>query len=282
MHGDGERHTRRRDIGAALRRLRREAGRTEHDAAASLDCLPARVSRMEQGLAAVRVGDVNALLDLYQVTGGRRDRLLAQVRDARDRCWWRPYGDLIDESFETQLILEDEASGLRTYQPNLVPGLLQTQGYARELIETRADLPLSDVRRQASLRAMRQQVLARENPPSLSVVLDEAVLRRPVGGATVMREQYAVLAEAASAPGMTIQVLPFQAGPHHAMGLGFHIFDFGAGEPAVVELELLDRVRFVAESVEVAHYEHAFGRASSQALSVQDSRVLLAELASAA
>ena len=237
---------------------------------------------MEQGLAAIRVGDVTALLDLYGVTGEQRDRLLAEVRSARDRCWWRPYDDLIDESFETLLILEDEASGLRTYQPNLVPGLLQTERYAMELIETRADLPLVDVRRQASLRTMRQQVLTRQNPPNMSVIIDEAVLRRPVGGRVVMREQYALLTEAASAPGTTIQVLPFRAGPQHGPGLGFHIFDFGAGEPPVVELELLDRVRFVAESREVAHYEQAFGRASSQALSAQDSRLLLAELASAA
>ena len=237
---------------------------------------------MERGLAAIRVADVNALLDLYGVTGKQRDRLLAQVRGARDRCWWLPYGDLIDESFETQLILEDEASGLRTYQQNLVPGLLQTERYAMELIETQADLPLRDVRKQARLRAMRQQVLARPNPPSVAVILDEAVLRRPVGGPAVMREQYALLTDAARAPGMTIRVLPFQAGPHHVLGLGFHIFDFGAGEPAVVELELLDRVRFVAESREVAHYEHAFGRVSSRTLSVQESRSLLAELASAA
>ena len=279
---DGDGQPRRRDIGVALGRLRRQAGRTEKDAAAVLDWTSARVAGMELGLAAIRVGDVNALLDLYGATDGERDRLLDEARGARDRCWWRPYGDLINESFETQLILEDEASGLRTYQPNLVPGLLQTERYAMELIETQADLPLNEVRTQASLRAMRQQILTRQNAPSLSVVLDEAVLRRPVGDGAVMREQYALLAEVASAPGMTIQVLPFRAGPYHVLGLGFHIFDFGADEPTIVELELLDRVRFVAESREVAHYEHAFGRVSSLALSVEDSRLLLSEFASAA
>jgi hypothetical protein len=237
---------------------------------------------MEQGLAAIRVGEVNVLLDFYKVTGERRDGLLAKVRGARNRCWWLPYSDLINESFETQLILEDEASALRTYQPNLVPGLLQTERYAMELIETQADLPLKDVRNQASLRAMRQQVLTRENPPSLSVILDEAVLRRPVGSQDVMREQYALLAETARTPGMTLQILPFQAGPHHVLGLGFHIFDFGPEEQAIVEVELLDRVCFVTELNEVAHYQHAYARVSSRALNVQDSRSLLTEVASAA
>ena len=279
---DGDKYPRRRGIGVELGRLRRDAGRTEGDAAAFLDCPSGRISRIEQGLAAIRVGETKALLDFYRVAGDRRDGLIAKVRRARDRCWWLPYGDQIDDSFETQLILEADASALRTYQPNLVPGLLQTERYATELIETQADLPLTEVRKQASLRVLRQLVLTRGNPPTLSVVLDEAVLRRPVGSRDVMREQYAVLAESAGTPGVTVQVLPFRAGPHHVLGLGFHIFDFGPEESATVEVELLDRVCFVTESQEVAHYKDAFGRASSQALSVRDSRLLLTEFASGA
>src|SRR5450756_1119954 len=210
---DGDKYPRRRGIGVELGRLRRDAGRTEGDAAAFLDCPSGRISRIEQGLAAIRVGETKALLDFYRVAGDRRDGLIAKVRRARDRCWWLPYGDQIDDSFETQLILEADASALRTYQPNLVPGLLQTERYATELIETQADLPLTEVRKQASLRVLRQQVLTRGNPPTLSVVLDEAVLRRPVGSRDVMREQYAVLAESAGTPGVTVQVLPFRAGP---------------------------------------------------------------------
>jgi hypothetical protein len=232
-------------------------------------------------MAAARVGEVEALLDLYAVTGNQREEILTQARGARDRCWWHPYGDMINESFETQLILEDEAKEVRTYQPNLVPGLLQTKQYATELIETQSDLRLEQVHQQASLRAKRQQVLTRPSAPHLSVIIDEAVLWRPVGGRAVMREQYAFLAEAASAPRMTIKVLPFQAGPHQALGLGFHIFSFGATEQPVVELEFLDRVRFVAESREVAHYEQAFDNASSQALDIQGSRLLLAKFAAA-
>jgi hypothetical protein len=259
--------------------LRAEAGLTERDVAAELDCKLSRFSRVEAGMATVRVAEVRTMLDLYRVTGRRRDQVIEQARQARARCWWYPHADLIDEEFDTQLILEDEAAVLRTYQPNLVPGLLQTERYAWELIGMQSDVPLETVQRKARLRALRQQVLSREEAPRLAVVLDEAVLRRPVGDRTVMHEQYARLAEIANAAKATIQVLPFQAGPGHAMGSGFHIFEFTGDDPRVVELELLDRVQFVAESQEVAHYTNAFEQASNRALDAGRSRALLEELA---
>src|SRR5258708_3518259 len=117
---------RRRDTGATLRRLRGESGRTEHEVAEQLDCPLSRFQRIEEGLASVRIAEVRLLLDLYEVYASERAGLLAEVQQARARSWWYPYSDVIDESFETQLILEDEATALRTYQPNLVPGLLQT------------------------------------------------------------------------------------------------------------------------------------------------------------
>jgi hypothetical protein len=212
----------------------------------------------------------------------RPEEIPDEAQRTPNRCWWYPYSDLIDETFETQLILEDDAAMLRTYQPNLVPGLLQTERYAWELIETRSDLPLETVRRLANLRTLRQQVLNRNDAPRLDVILDEAVLRRPVGGPAVMREQYGQLAEIAARPGVTIQVLPFEAGPHHALGAGFHIFEFTEGEPAVVQLELLDRVAFVVESGEVGRYTEVFGQVRQQALDPRQSRALLSELAATA
>ena len=277
--GERSGSARRRELAAALRRLRVESGRTEQEAAAYLDCPPSRFSRIEAGMATVRVGEVRTLLDLYGVTGDQRDELMVEAQRVRARCWWYPYADLIDASFETQLILEDEAAALRTYQPNLVPGLLQTERYAWELIGARSDLALETVQRKASLRTMRQQVLSRQDAPRLAVILDEAVLRRPVGDRAVMREQYGRLAQAASAPGVTIQVLPFQAGPHQVMGPGFHIFEFTGDDPRVVELELLDRIHFVEESREVAHYATAFDLASSRALDPQRSLAFFEELA---
>jgi hypothetical protein len=233
-------------------------------------------------MAAIRVAEVRAMLDLYNITGEQRDEILREARRARDRCWWYPYADLIDEAFETQLILEDDAAVLRTYQPNLVPGLLQTERYAWELIGTQRDLPLETVRRQASLRVLRQQVLRRDDAPRLDVILDEAVLRRPVGSPEVMREQYGHLAEIAASAQVIIQVLPFKAGPHHALGAGFHIFEFTGDEPGVVELELLDQVHFVAESGEVARYAEVFEQVRQDTLDARQSRALLSELATTA
>ncbi|MGD0244406.1 MAG: helix-turn-helix transcriptional regulator [Streptosporangiaceae bacterium] len=269
---------RRRKVAASLRHLRGEAGRTEDEAAAHLDCSLPRLRRIEAGMAAVRVAEVRSMLDLYNTSGERREEILGAARQARERCWWYPYADLIDEGFETQLILEDDAAVLRTYQPNLVPGLLQTERYAWELIETQDDLPLETVRRLARLRTLRQQVLSRDGAPGLDVILDEAVLRRPVGGPAVMREQYEHLAEVAARPGVTLQVLPFEAGPHHALGAGFHIFEFAGDEPGVVELELLDRVAFVVEPGEVGHYAEAFEQVRRQALDAARSRALLSYL----
>ena len=278
-HGDGSAVARRRKVAASLRRLRDAAGRTEDEVARHLDCSRPRLRRIEAGLAAVRLTEVRSLLELYDATGDQREEILGEARRARDRCWWYPYADLIDDLFETQLILEDDATVLRTYQPNLVPGLLQTERYAWELIETQSDLPLETVRRLASLRTRRQQVLSRDDAPRLDVILDEAVLRRPVGGPAVMREQYRHLAEIAARPGVTVQVLSFTAGPHHALGAGFHIFEFTGGEPAVVELELLDRVAFVAESGEVGRYTEVFDQVRRQALDAGQSRALLSDLA---
>lgn len=281
-HGDESTVTRRRKVATSLRRMRAEARRTEQEAAAYLDCPLPRFQRIEAGMATVRLAEVRGMLDLYKIVGNQREELLREARRIRERCWWYPYADLIDEAFETQLILEDGAAVLRTYQPNLVPGLLQTERYAWELIGTQSDLPLETVRCQASLRTMRQRVLSRDDHPRFAVILDEAVLRRPVGAPAVMREQYEHLAEIANTSGATIQVLPFEAGPHHAMGAGFHIFEFTGDEPGVVELELLDRVDFVAEPREVARYATAFEQASHRALDVNRSRAFLEELVSTA
>jgi hypothetical protein len=277
-HGDGNRTAIRRKLAASLRLARARSGRSAQEVAAYLDCPLLRLHRIEAGLASVRVGEVRSVLDLYQVPDGQREELLGEAQQARDRSWWYPHADLIDEAFETHLILEDDAAVQCTYQPNLVPGLLQTERYAWELIGTRSDLPLETVHAQACLRAMRRKILDREDAPHLTVILDEAVLRRPVGAPAVMREQYGYLVDVANLPRVTIRVLPFKAGPHQAMGAGFHIFEFAGDKQGVVELELLDRLHFVAESREVAHYTAAFIRASQRALDAEQSGALLEEL----
>lgn len=238
-----------------------------------------RVRQIEDGDAALRVSDARQLLDLYRVMGDQRDALLSRVRELGERSWWYPYADIIDETYETQLILEDEATLVRSHQPNLVPGLLQTERYAWELIANLGDISLEAVKRRATLRAARQRVLDGDDGLRLAVVLDEAALRRPVGGPSVMREQYARLAEAAGSGAVTIQVVPFHAGNRPAAGFAFHIFEFADEDPPVVQVELLDRVQFVQQAGEVDRYRRAFEQASNLALDAERSRAFLAELA---
>jgi transcriptional regulator with XRE-family HTH domain len=275
----GRRTARRRTIAAQFRQLRKDAGRTVEQAAEALDCPASRVRQIEDGELALRAGDARQLLDLYRVTAERREELIALVRQMGERSWWYPFADIIDETFETQMILEDEATVVRTHQPNLIPGLLQTERYAWELIANLGDLPLEAVERKASLRAARQRVLQRADGLRLAVVLDEAALRRPVGGPAVMREQYKRLAEATGNGAISIQVAPFHTGIRAAAGFAFHIFEFADPDPPVVQVELLDRVQFVQKASEVDRYISAFEEASNRALDVERSRAFLADLA---
>jgi hypothetical protein len=275
----GRRTARRRAVAAQFRQLREAARRTAGQAAETLDCPVSRVRQIEDGEAVLRVSDARQLLDLYRVTGDQRDALLGLVRELAERSWWYPYADIIDESFETQLILEDEATHIRTHQPNLVPGLLQTERYAWELIANLGDLPLEAVKRRAALRAARQRVLARDDGPRMTVVIDEAALRRPVGGPSVMREQYARLNIAAGSGVVTIQVVPFHARTRPTADFAFHIFEFAEDDSPVVQVELLDRMQFVQQAAEVDRYMNAFEQASKRALDVEESRAFLAGLA---
>jgi len=278
MEGGRRTARRRAAVAAQLRQLRHSARRSVEQAAEALDCPVSRIRQIEDGEAALRVSDARLLLDLYQAPGDQREALLSTVRELGERSWWYPYTDIINETFETQLILEDEATLIRTHQPNLVPGLLQTERYAWELIANLGDVPLEAVERRAALRGARQRVLGRDGL-RMVVVLDEAALRRPVGGPSVMREQYARLAEAAGSSAVTIRVVPFHAGSRPAADSAFHIFEFGDEDPPVVQVELLDRVQFVQHAGEVDRYRNAFEQALNQALDPEQSRAFLADLA---
>jgi transcriptional regulator with XRE-family HTH domain len=276
----GSRTARRRTVAAAqFRQLRKAARLTVEQVAEVLDCTASRVHQIEDGWAALRVSDARQMLDLYRTEEVRRTELLALVRQLSERSWWYPFADIVDDAFEAQLVLEDEATIVRTHQPNLVPGLLQTERYAWELMTSLGDVPLQDVERRAALRSARQRALARTDGLCLAVVLDEAALRRPVGGPSVMREQYERLAEVSDGSAITIQVVPFHAGIRAAAGFAFHIFEFTDEGSPVVQAELLDRVQFVRNPDEVRRYLNAFEQASSRALDAEQSRAFLAELA---
>ena len=270
---------RRRRLAAEFHRLRTESRRTLEEVAAHLECSPAKVSRIENGQVAIRIQDARELLDLYEVDEERRAALLDMVRQARGKGWWSSYADLLDESAQTLLSLEDEASSILIYETNLVTALLQTRRYAWELLATRSDSRLELVQRQVDLRMARQRVLARADAPLLTVVLDEASLRRPVGSREVMREQCEHLMTIDERLRVSLRVLPFSAGAHQAMGFPFQIFEFADDEPHLVYVELLSSGQVLEVAEEVGRYRAAFNQVHKHALPPEESRYFLGELA---
>lgn len=263
---------RRRRLAAELHRLRIAARLTLEEVADHLECSPAKISRIENGQVAVRIQDARELLELYDVNDEQRDPLLQMVRQARGKGWWSNYADLLDESGQTLLSLEDEASAVLIYETNLIAALLQTRRYAWELISSRTDLPLDLVQRRVELRMARQQILDRPNAPRLNVVLDEASLRRAVSSRDVMREQYELLADTAARPNISLRVLLFGAGAHQAMGFPFQIFEFVDDDPQLVSVELLSRREIFESAEEVGRYRAAFNQVYERALSPDESR----------
>jgi len=258
---------RRRRLAAELRRLRADAGRTLDDVAEHLECSATKVSRIESGQAGARIQDVRDMLDLYGVTGAEREELLDLVRQARQRDWWHVYADMIPPEFRTMIGLEDEATTIWTYEVHLVPGLLQTARYARAIMTTRRDAPSELLDRGIQLRTTRQAVLAREHPPDYWAVLDEAVLRRPVGAPEVMEEQYAHLIAMAAAPTVTVQVVPFEAGADAGGSFPFVILGSAdLAEPKVVYVELLDDAFYFNKAEKVGRYLAQFDNLRGRAL----------------
>jgi len=270
---------RRRRLAAELHRLRAASRLTLEEVADHLECSPAKVSRIENGQVAVRIQDARELLDLYEVDEDQREPLLQMVRQARGKGWWSEYGDVLDESGQTLLSLEDEASSILVYETNFVAPLLQTRRYAWELVSSRTDARLGLVQRMVDLRMARQQVLDRPSAPELTVVLDEAALRRTVSSLDIMLEQYERLIDAADAPGVSLRVLPFSAGAHQAVGFPFQIFEFVDGDPSLVYVELLSRGQVLESAEEVGRYRAAFHQARECALSAEESRNFLGALA---
>lgn len=268
----------RRRLAAALHRLRGESGKTLEEVAAYLECSPAKVSRIENNQVALRIQDARELMDLYGVAGDQREELLQMVRQARVKGWWSDYADLLDEATETLLSLEEEAAAIRIYENGVVPVLLRTAEYAESCLRSWADLPVDVVRRRAELGLERQRVLHRPDPPELTVVLDEAALRRPIDSPEVMRAQLGKLIADTDRPSTTLLVLPFTAGPHQAMGFPFRVFEFSGEDPRVAYAEVLDRGHPIESAEEVGRYSAAFEQVQARALPPHESRRFLEEL----
>ncbi|WP_035858777.1 helix-turn-helix domain-containing protein [Cryptosporangium arvum] len=215
---------RRRRIARELRHLREKAGMTLEQAARQLDMSRSNLSRIETAQIGIKPRDVRAALALYGVTGEDSEPLIEIARGAQQRGWWQNYGDVLPAWFEFYVGLEAEAVRVSTYEAEAVPGLLQTEAYAREAF--RATAGDDDVDRKVAARLRRQDLLRGESPAEFSVVLNEAVLLRPFGGVTVMCEQLEYIVELSALPNVTIQVLPFSVGGHPAMTTPYVILSF--------------------------------------------------------
>lgn len=255
-------------LGSQLRKLREAKGITREAAGYEIRSSDSKISRMELGRVGFKERDVADLLTLYGVTDEQeRKTLLDLARQANSPGWWHRYGDVSPNWLQAYLGLEQAAALIRTYEVQFVPGLLQTADYARAVIMLAhgAAAP-EEIERRVALRMERQQVLTRPDPPQLWAVVDEAVLRRPIGGRTVMRGQIAALAEVSKLPNVTLQVLPFQAGGHSAAGGAFTLLRFPEQDlPDVVYAEQLTSAIYLDKREDVDAYAAALERLSVEA-----------------
>jgi transcriptional regulator with XRE-family HTH domain len=271
---------RRKRLSIELRRLREQAGLTCEDVGQRLECSGTRISRMETGRIGARPGDVRELLEIYGVTGAEADSLVQLARDARRKGWWHAYGRALPSWLEAYIGLESEAARLRDFQPLVVPGLLQTEGYARAVLRAAPYAGRGqDIDRQVALRMQRQVILGQASPPDLCVVLSESVLRVHVGGPAVMRGQLRRLAGTAALPNVTLQVLPFTTAAHAQPISPFTMLEFAdPADPAVVYIEHLTGSLFVENEDEIRRYRAAFDHLRAEALGTGQSAGLIAEL----
>jgi transcriptional regulator with XRE-family HTH domain len=272
---------RRKRLGIELRRLREQARLTCEEVGQRLDCSGTRISRMETGRISVRPGDARELLEIYGVTGTEADSLIQLARDARRKGWWHTYGGALPTWFEPYIGLESEVVRLRDFQSMVLPGLLQTEHYARAVLRTAPIAgPADAIDRQVALRMERQAILSQDTPPGLWVVLSESVLRVQVGGPKVMRDQLARLIEIAGQSKVTLQVLPFNTAAHVQPISPFTILEFAdPADPAVVYLEHLTGSLLLENEEEVTRYTAVFDHLRAEALGTAQSAGLIAQLA---
>ena len=261
---------RRRELGARLRTLRMKSGFTVEDVAGWMEVSPAKISRIETAARGVSLADVRFLCELYEVGTEERDRLLRLARESRRRSWWQQYG--LDDSVATYVGLEDAAVAIQQYETSLVPPLLQTEDYARAVTAGAGPwLTEEKVEELVAARMTRQALLAPGGALELWAILDEAALRRLVGGARVMREQLDQLAERSRSSRVTVQVIPLEAGAHPGMDSAFAVLQLETVSD-VVYVEGLMGYFFLQNQGDVVRYRRAFDQLRAVALSPSDSR----------
>jgi transcriptional regulator with XRE-family HTH domain len=243
-------------LGGHLRQLREEAGITTERAAAVIRGSHSKISRMEHGRVGFKERDIADLLTLYGVTvGDEREALLKLARGSSLPGWWQSYSDILPHWVEPYFGLEAAASFIREYELQFVPGLLQTEAYARAVIRLGTSVNEDEINRRAQARVSRQEILRRAAPPKIWAVMDESALHRMIGGPEVMREQLRHLLDMCDHPAVTVQILPFSAGAHRAMGGAFTILRYNEPDLRdVVFIEQLTSALYLDKQAEVDSY----------------------------
>ncbi|HEY0700154.1 MAG TPA: helix-turn-helix transcriptional regulator [Micromonospora sp.] len=269
---------RRRRLGAELRRRREAAGVTIDVVAEQLECSASKISRIETGHTSATPRDVRDMLRVYGVVGGESDALVQIAREARQKGWWHPYNTVLSGEY---VGLEAAANSMRAYEQQVVPGLLQTEEYAKTMIRAaRPDITDEEVAQRVRVRTNRQSLLSQDDPIDIWVVLDESVVSRPVGGDAVMRAQLESLVEAADLPNVTLQILPFEAGAHAGMDGSFTILGFPEeDDPDVVYAENAMGGCYLEKSEELQKYIFIFDQIRAAAIRPEESVALVAKLA---
>ncbi|NEB79352.1 helix-turn-helix domain-containing protein [Streptomyces sp. SID14478] len=271
---------RRRRLGQELRRLRELKGMTAEEVAERLLVSQSKISRLENGRRSISQRDVRDLCGVYEVEDHRIvDSLMQMAKDSRQQGWWHSFGDI---PYSVYIGLETDAASLRVYDPQVVPGLLQTRGYAEALINgALPETTPQDIEKRVQVRMRRQErIQAPEVPLRLWTVLDEAALRRGVGGKNIMREQLEHLVEQSQLPHVTVQVIPFEMGAHPGLNGQYAILEFpDAADSSVVYIEGVTSDLYLEKANDVQKYSVMYEHLRAQALNVEQSRQFISEIA---
>ncbi|MEU3252351.1 helix-turn-helix transcriptional regulator [Streptomyces sp. NPDC006997] len=267
-------------LGKRLRQLRQQAGMTFDEAAQAIDVTALTVRRIEKAEVGLRIPYVRELLRTYGVPAAEIEDFLAMAREANQPGWWYNYRDVLPDWFRAYVSLESEATLIRLYEPHYIPGLLQTRDYATALF--RVGFPTEskeEIARRVDLRLRRQDLLTKPDAPTIWAILDETVLRRPVGGVEVMRAQIDRVAEILETTRVRIQIMPLSVGTHPGAFGPFHQFRFGFSElPDVIYTESLTGATYIERPEDVVTYLEVMDRMSVQAEPVGKTRKILDEL----
>ncbi len=269
---------RKRRLVSELRRLREAAELTIEEVGERLECSASKISRIETGRVGVSPRDVRDMLAAYGADSATLDELVQLAREARRKGWWDEYGDIVPGRY---VGYEADADSIRTYQGLMIPGLLQCEAYTRSLIsQVLPEASTAEIDRRVRLRKARQALLNEDDPLRLHVVIDEAALRRLVGGIEVMRVQMARLLQVGSLPNVTVQVVPFDAGGYSAMDGPFVILSFpGQLDSDVVYIESTRSGVYLEQPGDVSWYAEVFERLVRTALPPAGSASLITEVA---